>query len=149
MDNFSNTLRIATASVFVLLMAIAPALGGMTEKGNMVAEEMAGEHMAGHKSGSFTGIGSHNATGKVMVGKGVQGGELLTITGMTVDEVPDGRVYLAKEFDYDNAFELGKLKSFSGTATFPIPASVDLGKYDSVLIWCKKFNVGIGQAKLE
>ena len=81
-------------------------------------------------------------------GKGKNGQAVLTMTGITVDKVPDGRVYLAKNLDYSGGVELGKLTRFTGTVTFAIPASVDLAKYDSVVIWCKKFDVGIGQAKL-
>lgn len=132
------------SSILGMILVFTPAYGDM-----MAKDKMAGNHMQGHKSGTFSGIGSHNAAGKVSVGKGKNGQAVLTMTGITVDKVPDGRIYLAKNFDYASGVELGKLTTFTGAVTFPIPASVDLVKYDSVVIWCKRFDVGIGQAKLQ
>ena len=132
------------SSILSMILVFTPAYGDM-----MAENKMAGDHIQGHKSGTFAGIGSHHAAGKVSVGKGENGQGVLTMTGITVDKVPDGRIYLAKNFDYASGVELGTLTTFTGAVTFPIPASVDLGKYDSVVIWCKKFDVGIGQAKLQ
>jgi len=41
---------------------------------------------------------------------------------------------------------LGKLEQFTGDVRFPIPENTMLDDYDSVVIWCKKFDVGIGKA---
>ena len=38
------------------------------------------------------------------------------------------------------------MTQFSGPVEFPIPGTVNLEEYDSVVIWCKKFNVEIGRA---
>jgi len=135
--------NVVASFILGAFLALAPAYGDMTAK-----DKMAGDHMQGHKSGTFAGIGSHNAAGKVSISKGKNGQTVLTMTGITVDRVPDGRVYLAQDFEYAEGVELGKLTRFTGAVTFPIPDSVDLAKYDSVVIWCKKFDVGIGQAKL-
>ena len=76
-------------------------------------------------------------------------GTILTLADIRVDPVPDGRVYLAKGGDYSRGVELGKLTEFSGTVTYSIPAGVRAEDYDSVVIWCKKFNVEIGHAFFE
>ncbi len=132
------------SSILGMILAFTPAYGDM-----MAKDKMTGAHTQGHKAGTFAGIGSHHAAGKVSVGKGENGQAVLTMTDITVDKVPDGRIYLAHNFDYASGVELGKLTTFTGAVTLPIPASVDLVKYDSVVIWCKKFDVGIGQAKLQ
>jgi hypothetical protein len=63
-----------------------------------------------------------------------------------IDRVPDGRVHLVKGGDYTKGVELGRLTEFSGVFEFPIPAGVNTQDYDSVVIWCHKFNVKIGVA---
>ena len=100
------------------------------------------------RTGSLMGIEGHDAEGNVSVGKDPRGRTWLTMTNINVDRVPDGRVYLANGLNFVDGVELGKLSTFSGTVTFTVPLTVDLAKYDSVVIWCKKFDVGIGHATL-
>ena len=44
--------------------------------------------------------------------------------------------------------DLGKLRAFSGSQNYPIPAGVDLNDYPSVVIWCAEFGVLISPADL-
>jgi hypothetical protein len=44
---------------------------------------------------------------------------------------------------------LAPLKSASGAQSYVIPASIDLSKQGSVLIWCKKFNATMAWAPLK
>jgi len=53
--------------------------------------------------------------------------------------------YSLKEGDY---VILAPLQKFSGAQQYTIPASVDLSKYQSAAIWCRKFNATFGAAKL-
>ncbi|MEW6246493.1 MAG: DM13 domain-containing protein [Nitrospirota bacterium] len=95
------------------------------------------------------GSESHHATGTVVLTTDRNGIATLQFKDMTVDKVPDGRVYLARNGDYRNGVELGKLTQFSGTVTLPIPAGINGEDFDSVVIWCKKFNVVIGRGSFE
>lgn len=45
--------------------------------------------------------------------------------------------------------DLGDLRAFKGSQRYPIPAGVDLGKYQSVVIWCERFSVLISPADLK
>ena len=45
--------------------------------------------------------------------------------------------------------DLGRLKAFKGSQNYPIPAGVDLAKYESVVIWCEQFGVLISPAALK
>lgn len=105
--------------------------------------------MAGAMSGLLKGAGDHRATGTVSIAKDASGNPILFLTDITVDKVPDGRVYLAKNGDYTKGVELGKLTKFSGTVQYAIPASVNMADYDSVVIWCRKFSVEIGHAMFD
>ncbi|NWG23105.1 MAG: DM13 domain-containing protein [Pseudorhodoplanes sp.] len=44
--------------------------------------------------------------------------------------------------------DLGGLRAFKGSQRYPIPAGIDLGKYQSVVIWCERFGVLISPADL-
>ena len=45
--------------------------------------------------------------------------------------------------------DLGRLRAFKGSQNYPLPAGVDLAKYDSVVIWCEQFGVLISPAALK
>ena len=91
------------------------------------------------------GSGDHHASGKVAFGMD-KNKHVLTLSDIRVDKVPDGYVYLTKNADRMHGVEIGMLKQFSGTVSFDLPAGVNPKDYDSVVIWCKQFNVEIGRA---
>ncbi|MDN5942640.1 MAG: DM13 domain-containing protein [Nitrospira sp.] len=125
--------------------------GMMGQKdGSMMAQKtgMMEGKMAPIRTGMLAGAGSHHAAGTASLTKDQSGHKTLNLTDIRVDQVPDGRVYLAKNGDYRTGIELGKLTQFSGMVDFPIPGTVNLEEYDSVVIWCKQFNVEIGRASL-
>lgn len=95
-------------------------------------------------TGEFVGAGSHDASGMASITN-----RTLTLSNIEVDRVPDGRVYLSMDADYDYSVELGRLTQFSRTVTYTIPANVNIQDYNTVLIWCKKFSVEIGHAALK
>jgi hypothetical protein len=45
--------------------------------------------------------------------------------------------------------DLGGLRAFKGSQRYPIPAGVDLKRYQSVIIWCERFGVLISPADLK
>ncbi len=134
-----NILKTGFAVLFVGLgLALPQAYSGEMEKEKGMME---GKMMA-----MLEGAGGHQAAGTVAIKEGMKGSSSLVMTDFKVDKVPDGRVYLAKDGDYTKGVELGKLKQFSGTVEYPIPANVNPQDYNSVVIWCKKFSVEIGHA---
>lgn len=69
---------------------------------------------------------------------------------------PDVRVYLVKGGDASGKgvkeagfVDLGSIKGNIGTQNYEIPSAVNLGDYQSVSIWCKRFSVGFGGASLK
>ena len=94
----------------------------------------------------LSGTDGHHASGKVSFGMGMNNMQVLTLSDIKVDKVPDGYVYLTKSADRMHGVQLGRLKQFSGTVSFDLPAGVNPDDYDSVVIWCKKFKVEIGRA---
>lgn len=45
--------------------------------------------------------------------------------------------------------DLGRLKAFKGSQNYPIPAGVDLSRYETVVIWCEQFSVLVSPAALK
>jgi hypothetical protein len=45
--------------------------------------------------------------------------------------------------------DLGRLRSFEGSQKYEIPTGLDIGKYQSVVIWCEQFSVLISPADLK
>jgi hypothetical protein len=82
------------------------------------------------------------------IGFALNGETVLKLSGIEVDKVPDGYVYLTKDADHMSGVSEGRLKQFTGTVEFPIPMGIDPHDYDSVVIWCRQFNVEIGRAYL-
>ena len=45
--------------------------------------------------------------------------------------------------------DLGRLKAFKGSQNYPIPAGVDLARYETAVIWCEQFGVLVSPAPLK
>jgi hypothetical protein len=138
-----------TGAVLLLAFGLASPLAhaDMMEKDKGMMQDKG--MMDGQMTGMLTGAKDHHASGTVALTKDMGGHTVLRLENLTVDKVPDGHVYLAKDSDYATGAELGKLTTFSGTVEFPIPPGVNPSDYNSVVIWCKKFSVEIGHAMLD
>ena len=84
------------------------------------------------------------------------GHRVLRLTNFATSNGPDVRVYLVAAADVqDNStvksvdhVELGAMKGNIGDQNYDIPSTVDLEKYRTVTIWCKRFGVNFGSAPL-
>ncbi|PTX57869.1 electron transfer DM13 [Litoreibacter ponti] len=98
----------------------------------------------GHgRIGTFTGQKGHTTTGRVEVLKG----SVELLGDFTFDGAPDPKVALGNN-GYDPKTLMGPLKSNSGASSYQIPAGINPDDYNEVWIWCEKFNVPLGVAKL-
>lgn len=94
----------------------------------------------------------HYGRGKVTVYDGL----LHLEPDFEVGPGPKFHVYLAPEADVtpdtlvqESMFvDLGRLKAFSGSQNYAVPAGVDLHAFKSVVIWCEQFNVLISPANI-
>lgn len=103
-------------------------------------------------AGSFTGI-EMDTSGRAQVIR-LAGGRStkLTLTRFATAPGPDYRVFLARgRATLDSVpahVDLGGLKGNKGDQQYDAPRGVDVRRYDTVVIWCRAFSVGIGQAPL-
>ena len=103
-------------------------------------------------SGRFESV-RHPARGEAAAIRLGEGGRVLTLTGFEVDNGPDLRVYLAAgpattEGEVDDFVDLGGLKGSSGNQQYVIPPETDLGRYTTVVVWCRAFSVLFARAPL-
>ena len=96
---------------------------------------------------------AHSAKGTATTIRRAAGGNVLTLTGFEVDNGPDLRVYLVAgpardESEVEDFEDLGALKGNKGDQQYDIPRSLDLGRYSTVVIWCRAFSVNFARAPL-
>ncbi len=106
-------------------------------------------------SGHFHDV-AHEGTGVATVYELADGSKTLRLTQFHTSNGPDLRVYLVAAADaLDSAtvtgadiVDLGALKRNMGDQNYDLPQDIDLGKYRSVSIWCKRFSVNFTTAPL-
>lgn len=101
-------------------------------------------------AGTFHGLDGHGGGGAAQVVKLAEGGRVVTFTSFDVDAGPRVIVYLTPDESTTSGdvIPLGELKGNRGNQQYEIPASVDLDRYDTVLLWCEPFSVRIAAADL-
>jgi len=102
---------------------------------------------SGARKGSFVGKKGHTTTGTAKLVKKDGVWKVKLLDDFTFDGAPDPKVALGKD-GYDKSTLMGLLKSNKGASSYQLPSGVDGSKYNEVWIWCEKFNVPLGVAKL-
>ena len=108
------------------------------------------------ESGSFYGI-VHPTTGTATIYRVGNGDRILRFTNFKTSNGPDVHVYLVAADDAkDRAtveragfIDLGTIKGNIGDQNYALGADLDLSKYRTVSIWCKRFSVDFGAAPLK
>jgi hypothetical protein len=103
---------------------------------------------AGEGSGSFTGASGHNTSGQVEVVETTDGWEVHLKADFTFDGAPDPWVGFGKSGSFAPATDFYRLRSNTGAQVYKVPADVDPAAYDEVYIWCRRYSVPLGVAKL-
>lgn len=106
-------------------------------------------------AGSFHKV-AHDAEGYAMVHHLADGRRILRFTEFQTSNGPDLQVYLVAATDASDSetvkkagfVTLGALKGNQGDQNYEIPADLDLGKYRSVSVWCRRFGVNFATAPL-
>ena len=102
----------------------------------------------GHgRIGKFKGLSNHKMSGRAELVKSGSGGTVELLGDFKFDGAPDPKVALGKD-GYDSKTLLGLLKSNTGASSYTIPAGINPDDYNEIWVWCEKFNVPMGVAKL-
>lgn len=106
-------------------------------------------------SGRFHGV-AHSGAGVATVYQLSNGSRVLRLTEFNTSNGPDLQLYLVAAGDTRDSdavknagfVTLGALKGNQGDQNYEIPAGVDLAKYQSVTVWCRRFGVNFATAPL-
>lgn len=109
----------------------------------------------GSPSGAVRGVAGHRFAGRAFVVEAEGGRRYLRLEDLAGDNGPDLVVYLsaapasadAAAHD-DDVVDLGRLKGNIGSSNYELPAEVDLKRYRTAVIWCRRFSVGFAVAAL-
>jgi hypothetical protein len=99
-------------------------------------------------SGTFDGRSDHITTGQVTLEKTATGYQLSFAADFSLDGAPDPVVALGNGETFNVANKLGALKNKSGRQVYQLPAGFTPGQFSEVYVWCEKFSVPLGVAKL-
>lgn len=104
--------------------------------------------------GGFTSI-DHDTSGSALVLDVGGDGRVVRLEDLATDNGPDLFVYLSaaplsdgEQALDDDVVDLGRLKGNLGSQNYEVPAGVDLDRYRTVVIWCRRFSSGFGAAEL-
>jgi hypothetical protein len=102
---------------------------------------------------------AHPTSGRASIYQTRDGKRDLRLTDFMTSNGPDVHVLLATSADENlkqdlvkgelNSIELGPLKANLGDQNYALPDSADLIRYDAVVIYCERFHVVFGVAKLD
>lgn len=122
---------------------------GPTPAAGEDTDEQTGGEIVTLAGGTFSGLGRYSGSGDALVLNDGSEQRFLRFENFETSNGPDLEVYLAVGGDVDAGFvTLGDLKGNIGSQNYEIPADVDLGEFDTVLIWCVRFGVGFAEAQL-
>jgi hypothetical protein len=124
---------------FVLALGLSAALG-------VPAAAYAGEDVIAR--GSFTGKSGHATSGGVSVKKTAEGPVVVLEPDFRFDGAPDPKLGFGKN-GYDKSAKFSALKSNSGEQTYALPGSIDPADYNEIWVWCERYAVPLGVAKLK
>ncbi len=99
-------------------------------------------------AGNFDGRSDHITTGKVKLEKTSTGYQISFAADFYLDGAPDPVVALGKGETFNVANKLGKLKNKTGRQVYQLPAGFTPEQFSEVYVWCEKFSVPLGVAKL-
>lgn len=93
---------------------------------------------------------AHPTSGEALVLGNGTGQRFLRFENFVTDNGPDLNVYLVNSStgDVSDYVDLGDLTGNIGDQNYEIPSGLDLSVYDEVVIWCVRFGVGFGDARL-
>ncbi|MEL6586319.1 MAG: DM13 domain-containing protein [Pseudomonadota bacterium] len=98
----------------------------------------------GHgRLGTFSGAARYGISGTAEVA----GNQVNLLDDFRFGNAPDPKVALGRD-GYDPKTLMGLLKNKNGSSSYSIPAGIDPSQYNEVWIWCERYNVPLGVAKL-
>jgi hypothetical protein len=120
--------------------------------GDAPAEDVARVELA---RGSFRSL-EHDTAGAAIMIELEDGSRFLRLEDLETSNGPDLRVVLTDRplstdwhvWDDGELVDLGPLRGNLGSSNYEIPEGLDLSRFETAVIWCRRFSVGFGVAPL-
>jgi Electron transfer DM13 len=97
----------------------------------------------------------HESSGRALVLRLPDGRQFLRLEDLDTSDGPDLRVYLSAaaatsgHTEFGREFvDLGALKGNQGDQNYEIPAGVNIDRFESAVVWCRRFAVGFAAAPI-
>ena len=100
-------------------------------------------------SGQFTGASGHITKGTVTIKADDEGKVAVLENNFNFDGAPDPKLGFGKDGTYDKSSKISHLRKNSGEQVYQLPVGIDLSNYNEFYVWCEKYNVPLGVAKLK
>jgi Electron transfer DM13 len=112
---------------------------------------LAGAQAADHvlATGVFASASGHATSGGVSIVRNDAGTFVVFDKDFNFDGAPDPKVGFGRDGAYDPASQLAPLSANKGPQNYPVPDSIDPTAYNEVYVWCEKYTVPLGVAKLK
>lgn len=141
-----KSIAIATSALLLVsACAQAPKPSAKSTAPTIAATEAAKASVTAR--GTFKGKSKHVTTGHASIGRIGKQWVVILEDDFTFDGAPDPHVALGSN-GYRKDASLALLSSNNGKQVYAIPASLDVGKFNEIWIWCDKFAVPLGVASL-
>ncbi len=124
--------------------AQAPAPSASAAAAAAVAHSIDGRETA---RGTFEGASNHVTTGHGSIFRSGGKWYVSLASDFTFDGAPDPKVALGNNGFVKDA-TLAPLSTNAGAQVYEIPATLDVGDFNEIWIWCEQFSVPLGVAKL-
>jgi hypothetical protein len=145
-----NFKTVGTLSALVLALGLILTVNAQDKASEQSAKTL--------ETGTFHGK-VHSTSGRATIYQQADGKLVLRLTSFKTSNGPDVNVILVAEKDADDdanflksgteRVELGSLKGNEGDQNYEIPPNTDLTKYQTVSIYCERFNANFGAAPLK
>ncbi len=100
------------------------------------------------KQGEFKD-GAHGVDGKALLIKDPETSKtILRFENFETINGPDLHIYLSSDLNSEDFIDLGKIKATKGNVNYNVSESLDINKYNKVLVWCVPFGVLFSYAEL-
>jgi Electron transfer DM13 len=148
----SIPLRI-TVPLVILSTLLSFGFAIRTDRSSAVIASPLVENMAAQPSGKFQSV-EHPTSGNArLITNAKQRHFLVLDNSFKTDPGPDLYVVLHRSnqpqtYNSKDYVILERLQKVSGQQQYAIPSTINLSEYQSVVIWCRQFNVTFGYAPL-
>ena len=97
--------------------------------------------------GRFEGRSGHETSGGVTIKQTPDGAVVVLEEDFSLDGAPDPKLGFGKS-GYDHSSQFSVLRSNTGRQEYKLPATIDPGRYTEFYVWCERFSVPLGVAKI-